>query len=374
MIPLSKPHLGLKELRTIEKVIKSGWLTHGPKNEELEESFAKYIGVKHACSFNSCASALFLAVKALGIKGEVILPSFTFVASANAIETAGAIPIFADINVHDFNLDPESLEDKITPRTEAILAVHIAGRSCDMEKIMKIAEKRKLAVIEDSAEAIGAEYKGKKTGAFGIGCFSFFPTKNMTTGEGGMLTTNDEKIAKFAKTLGAHGISKDTYVRQKTKKPWLRGATLAGYNFRMSNILAAIGVEQLKKLDVMNAQRISHAEYLNKNLRDLKIDVPYSEKNYKHVYQMYIISVNPRLRNRMFKYLIKNGVAATVFSDPAVHLQPYYQRKYSFRRGDLSNAERAAESNIVLPMFPQLTKSELHHIILTIKDFLKRGN
>jgi len=373
MIPLSKPNLGPEELKAAREVLKSGWLAHGPKNEELEEVFAKYIGVKYACTCNSCASALFLAVKALGIKGEVILPSFTFVASANAVETAGAVPVFADINSHNFNLDPVSVEDKITRRTEAIMPVHVAGRPVDMGAIARIAKKHKLAIIEDSAQAIGAEYKGKKTGTFGLGCFSFFPTKNMTTGEGGMITTNDEKIAKLVKTMGAHGISKDTYAREKSKKPWLRAAILAGYNLRMSNILAAIGVEQFKKLDFMNNRRISHAVYLNKNLKELEIDIPYFEKDYRHVYQMYIISVNPKMRDKMFKYLIKNNIAATVFSDPPVHLQPYYRKKYGFKKGDLPKTEQAAKSNIVLPMFPQLAKSDLDRIILVIKKFIKYG-
>jgi perosamine synthetase len=312
-------------------------------------------------------------VKALGIKGEVILPSFTFVASANAVETAGAVPVFADINSHNFNLDPVSVEDKITRRTEAIMPVHVAGRPVDMGAIARSAKKHKLAIIEDSAQAIGAEYKGKKTGTFGLGCFSFFPTKNMTTGEGGMITTNDEKIAKLVKTMGAHGISKDTYAREKSKKPWLRAAILAGYNLRMSNILAAIGVEQFKKLDFMNNRRISHAVYLNKNLKELEIDIPYFENDYRHVYQMYIISVNPKMRDKMFKYLIKNNIAATVFSDPPVHLQPYYRKKYGFKKGDLPKTEQAAKSNIVLPMFPQLAKSDLDRIILVIKKFIKYG-
>jgi len=371
MIPLSKTNLGPEEFKAVEEVLKSGWLAHGPKNEEFEEAFAEYIGVKYAHTFNSCASALFLAVKALDIKGEVILPSFTFAASANAIETAGAKPVFADIDPHNFNLDPESFEDKITSRTEAVMPVHIAGRPCNMDAIMKIARKHKLAVIEDSAEAIGAEYKGRKTGTFGVGCFSFFPTKNITTGEGGMITTNDEKIAKFVKTLGAHGISKDTYARQKTKRPWLRAATMAGYNFRMSNILAAIGSEQLKKIDAMNDQRIGHALYLNENLKGLGVDVPFFEKDYKHVYQMYIINVDTKIRDKMFKYLIESGVAATVFSDPPVHLQPYYQKKYGFKKGSLPNIEKAAKSNIVLPMFPQLTKDDLDKIVATIKNFKK---
>lgn len=374
MIPLSKPNLGPEESAAVKKVLESGWLAHGPKNEELEESFAKYLGVKHARTFNSCASALFLAVKALGIKGEVILPSFTFVASANAIETAGAKPIFADINPRTLNLDPQSLASKITARTEAVMPVHIAGLACDMGAITALAKKHKLAVIEDSAEAIGAEYQGRKTGTFGVGCFSFFPTKNMTTGEGGMIATNDKKIAKIVKTLGAHGISKDTYSRLKSKKPWLRAATLAGYNMRMSNVLAALGVEQLKKLEMMNDQRIAHSAYLTAGLSGLDLALPLAGPTYRHVYQMYIIQVNPKFRDRMLRYLISAGIGATVFADPPVHQQFYYQDKYRMKPGSLPETERAAKSNIVLPMFCQMTRDDLDKIILTINNFFNHGN
>jgi perosamine synthetase len=234
---------------------------------------------------------------------------------------------------------------------------------------MKVARKHALAVIEDSAEAIGAECGGKKTGSFGIGCFSFFPTKNITTGEGGMITTDDQKIAAFAKTLGAHGMSKDTYARQKSEKPWLRAATMAGYNFRMSNVLAAIGVEQMKKLEDMNKKRVRHAEYLTAGLSGLPLVLPQAVAGRSHVYQMYIIQAEPKVRDGLFKHLLSSGVAATVFSDPPVHLQPYYQKKYGGRKRDLPGTDRVSASNIVLPMFPQLSKNDLDAIIAAIRSY-----
>jgi perosamine synthetase len=373
MIPLCIPNTGPEELKAVKKVLDSGWLTEGPKNKEFEENFAKYIGTKYAVSLNSCTSALHLALEALNIKGEVILPSFTFVASANAIIRAGATPVFADIDYNTRNIDPLKIERKITGKTQAIMPVHFGGQSCDMEKILKIAKKYKLAVIEDSAETIGGTFKNKKTGSFGnIGCFSFFPTKNIATGEGGMITTNDKNLAQKIRILSGHGISKTTSQRQKEKKPWFRTAIMAGYNFRMSNILATIGVEQLKKLEKMNTLRRKHVAYLNKYLRKIKqIEIPIEAKNCKHVYQMYTITLkNPAYRDKFVAELKNKGIGASVHFDPPVHLQFFYQKTYKYKKGDFPITEKTSKSIVTLPMYPQLTKKELDYIIKTIREII----
>lgn len=369
-IPLCIPSLDKNELKAVKNVLDSGWLTEGPKNKEFEENFAKYIGVKYAVSLNSCTSALQLALEALDVKGEIILPSFTFVASANAVVKAGATPVFIDINYDTCNIDPSKIEEKITLRTEAIMPVHFGGQSCNMDKIMGIAEKHKLAVIEDSAETIGGTFKNKKTGSFGIGCFSFFPTKNITTGEGGMITTNDEILAQKIRTLAGHGILKTTSQRAKEQKPWFRAATIAGYNFRMSNILAAIGVEQLKKIDKLNNLRRKHAAYLNKHLKSVKsIEIPVEAKNCKHVYQMYTVKLkNPALRDKFVLALRNKGIGASVHFDPPVHLQPFYKNNY--KTNNLPITEKVSKSIVTLPMFPKITKKELDYIIKTIKEIL----
>lgn len=363
-IPLSKVYFDNKEPSVLKEVLNSGWLTHGPKNKEFEEMFAQYIGVKHAITVNSCASALFIAVKALEITGEVILPSFTFAASANAIVTAGAKPIFAEIDYQTGNIDPEDIKRKITKRTQAIMPVHFAGQSCQMDKIMEIAKKYKLYVIEDSAEAIGAEFKGKKTGSFAIGCFSFFPTKNMTTGEGGMITTNNQKLDKKIRTLIGHGISKSTSQRIKTNKPWFRAATLAGYNFRMSNLLAGLGVEQLKKLDKMNQMRRKNATYLNQKLKDI-VEVPFEMKNAKHVYQMYTIKVN-KDRDKLVRKLKEKNIEASVHFDPPVHLHPYYKKNYP--SGKMPVTEKLSKTIITLPMYPLMARKDLDYIVSVLKN------
>lgn len=371
MIPLCIPDIDENEIRAVIEVLKSGWLTHGPKNHELEEMFAEFIGVKHAITMNSCTSALYLTIKALGIRGEVILPSFTFVASANALINAGAKPVFADIEYATCNIDAQSIEEKITENTEAIMVVHFAGQSCDMDPIMEIAQKKGLAVIEDSAETIGGEYKGKKTGSFAVGCFSFFPTKNITTGEGGMLTTDDEKLAEKVRALLGHGISSTTFKREKAERPWFRSASYAGYNFRMSNILAAIGVEQMKKLDLMNQKRREHAAYLNDALKDInEISLPVEIDSRKHVYQMYTIKVENIDRDRFVKELRKKGIYASVHFDPPVHLQPYYMENYLLPDGSLPVTTLVCSRIVTLPMYPGLTQSDLDHIADVIRNCL----
>lgn len=372
IIPLCKSTTGLREINTVKKVLDSGWLTDGPKNIEFEEKFAEYIGVKRAVTLNSGTSALFLALKALDIKGEVILPSFTFVASANAVLTAGATPVFADIDYDTCNIAPQKIAEKITSRTEAIMPVHFAGQSCQMDRIAEMAGKHALALIEDSAETIGGEYKGRKTGSFGIGCFSFFPTKNMTTGEGGMLTTNDARLADKVKTLAGHGIRRGTFKRMNASKPWIREAAMVGYNFRMSNLLAAIGVEQLKKLDGMNAARRRHASYLNKKLRFEGIQTPIESEYAKHVYQMYTVKVAGIDRTMFIKVLKEKGIGASVHFDPPVHLQDYYKKRYGYKRGDFTVTEKVAKSIVTLPMYPRLTKKNLDYMINAIEEVLNK--
>lgn len=370
-VPLGKPYTNAFEKKALLEVLASGWLTHGPKNKEFEKVFADYLGVKYALTVNSCASALFLALLAADIKGEVLVPSFTFVASANAIVNAGAKPVWVDIDYNTGNLDPIDAERKITPKTKAIMPVHYAGQSCRMDKIMVLAKKHHLVVIEDSAEAIGTKYKNKFTGSFGLGCFSFFPTKNITTGEGGMLTTNDQAVYEKAKALSGHGIASSTLEREKINRPWLRAATFSGYNFRMSNLLAAIGVEQMKKLDKMNKLRREHAGYLNKGLKKMtdKIDLPVENKNCYHTYQMYTIKLkDPSKREAFFKGMTDRGIGVSVHFDPPVHLQPYYLKNYPAKKGSLPVTEKVSNSIVTLPMYPGLTRKDLDFIIKAVKE------
>lgn len=366
-IPLARAFITDQELSAVNEVLRSGWLTHGPKNSEFEAQFADYIGVKHAISMNSCTSALFLALVANDIKGEVILPSFTFVASANAVVTAGAMPVFADISLKTYTIDPYSIESFLNDKTEAIMVVHYGGQCCEMDKISEICRKHNLLLIEDSAETIGGMYKGKKSGNWGIGCFSFFPTKNITTGEGGMFTTNNDTLAEKVRAYTGHGIVKSTFERIKTQKPWFRAASYPGYNFRMSNILAAIGVEQMKKIDRMNDKRRERSFQLLDELEDAEgITTPFIDKNSHHVFQMFTIRVESRLRDGLVHYLKEKGIESSVHFDPPVHKHPFYEK---YADTTLMNTEEVSNSILTLPMYPEITREEISYISETLKTW-----
>lgn len=368
MIPLCIPYIGEEEIKAVAEVLQSGWMAHGPKNEELEKDFAKYLGVKHAISLNSCTSALQLAIQASGLKGEIIVPSFTFAASANAILNAGCKPIFVDIDYDTCNIDPSKIEEKITDKTVGIMPVHFAGQSCKMDEILKIAEKYELVVIEDSAEAIGSEYKGQKTGTFGIGCFSFWATKNMTTGEGGMLTTNDYELAERVRELRGHGNPTTTLEREGMKMPWIRDCVVPGYNFRMSNVLAAVGVVQLKKIEKMNELRRRHAKYYDKHLDFEDVDKPVELRMCKHTYQMYTIKVKNTDRDKFVFKLREKGIGASVHFDPPVHHTTFYKKHYN---EVLAVTEKVSKFIVTLPLYPGMSEEDLDKVIFAVEDALK---
>jgi perosamine synthetase len=365
-IPLCIPDIQPEDTDLMMEAVLSGWLAHGRHNQAFEEQFAALVGVKHALSLNSCTAALFLAVAAQGITGEVIMPSFTWVATANATLTAGAHPIFVDIDYATCNINPDAIEAAITPRTEAIMPVHFGGQPAHMSRIMEIAQRHGLAVIEDSAETIGATWEGQQAGSFGVGCFSFYPTKNMTTGEGGMLTVNDDAVYATAKSIHAHGVRSSTYEREKAQQPWLRAATEAGFNYRLSNVLAALGIRQLEKLERMNALRQQHASILSQALarHTDEIDLPALHPSATHVWQMYTLKVHPHInRDAFVLFLREQGIGASVHFAPAVHTQPFYVDKSAMQPHDLSVTNRVVESIVTLPMYPGLQADDLAYMV-----------
>lgn len=371
-IPLCEPALGSAEIDAVEDVIRSGWLAHGEKNDAFEDQFAEYVGVEHAISMNSCTSALQLAIECSNITGEVIVPSFTWVASANAIVTAGAEPVFVDIRSDTRNIEPDRVAEAITPETEAIMPVHYGGQSCDMEPLMNIADENDLVIIEDSAETIGGTYDGRRTGSFGIGCFSFYPTKNITTGEGGMLTTDDDELASRIRASVGHGISDTALDRESADESWYRSASYHGYNFRMSNVHAAMGVEQMKRITELNAARRDHAEYLTTALRSVPyVSPPVERDERRHVYQMYSIRIDDTLdRDAVVKKLNDRGIGASVHFSPPVHRQPAFESG-RFRRHDLSTTEEVADTIATLPMFPGLSRNDCDDIIEAVETVIR---
>lgn len=371
-VPLCVPDITEADVQRVAEVVRSGWLTDGPYNEQLEADFAHYMGVKHAISLNSCTSALHLSVLGLGITGEVITPSFTWASTANAIITAGAHPVFVDIDYATCNVDPAAVAAAVTPNTEAIMVVHYAGQVCDMEAILTIAARHGLAVIEDSAETIGGERHGQKGGTFGsTGCYSFYATKNMTTGEGGMVVTNDSVLAQRITTLASHGIPTSTLERETSHRPWQRAATLPGYNFRMTNFQAALGVGQLHRLDEMNAKRRHIAAWYNKHLNRFdELDLPVEAEGNKHVYQMYTLKIKGINRDDFLIALRQRGVQASVHFDPPVHRQPYYVNLLHDRTPFLPITELVASSIVTLPLFPGMTEGQCEHVVSSIENVI----
>ncbi len=367
-IPLCRPSISEDDIALVTDVLRSGWLAHGDYNHRFEIAFAELLGVSHAISMNSCTSALEVALKVAKIQGEVIVPSMTWVATANAVVTSGACPVFCDVDERTRNVTVETLEQCRTPRTEAVMPVHFGGQPCDMDSIEAFCAKHDLLLIEDSAETLGATWNGKQAGSFGVGCFSFFPTKNITTGEGGMLTCQDAKFAEDARALIAHGIRSTTFAREKVARPWLRAAELAGHNYRMPNPLAALGWSQLQRLEAMNAERVRLALRYNEMLAALNpvLKLPDVVPGATHVYQMYTVQVERALRDRLVNVLRQKGIGASVHFDPPVHLQPAYRE---WHHTSLPVTEKLACELITLPLFPGMNERDQDRVVGAIKGF-----
>ena len=367
-VPLCIPDITNEEVNSVSKVLLGGWLAHGEYNKKFEDLFASTLGVKNAISVNSCTSAIEIALKASGISKEVIIPSMTFVATANAVINSGCTPVFCDVDLSTRNLEASSILEKITPNTEAVIVVHYAGQPCNMDEISNLCHDKKLLLIEDSAQTFGARWNGKQAGSYGIGCFSFFPTKNITTAEGGMFTTNDDNLAEKARALTSHGIVQS----QKKFKPWNREASFTGHNYRMPNPLAAIGYIQLQKIDELNHKRIMLAKYYNERIKekfDSFIKCPYILKNAEHVYQMYTIEVLEAYRDDLVGYLNECGIGASVHYDPPVHMQSLY-KKYIKKDTVLDNTEQLARTLITLPMYPSMTTNQIDYIVESMYKFI----
>jgi dTDP-4-amino-4,6-dideoxygalactose transaminase len=360
MIPIAKPLIGEDEINAVTAVLKSGLIAQGKKVEEFEGAFAKFIGTKYALAVNSGTAALQIALLAHGIKegDEVITSPFTFIASANSILFTGAKPVFADIEEETFNIAPDKIEERITSRTKAIMPVHLYGQPCDMDSIMGIAQEHNLIIIEDACQAHGAEYEGKKTGSFGTGCFSFYATKNMVTGEGGMITTHHNDVAEKARMIRNHG-QRQRYLHE-----------ILGYNYRMTDIAAAIGLCQLEKLEKFNDKRTGNAEFLTEGLTGITGFVPPKVKpNVRHVFHQYTVRITQDFgmsRDELKQKLMDRGVGTEIYYPLPVHKQPLYQNLgYN---DHLPNSEKAVREVLSLPVHPSVTKKDLRNIVLAIKD------
>jgi dTDP-4-amino-4,6-dideoxygalactose transaminase len=356
MIPMAKPLIGEEEKQEVLRVLGSGGLAQGSEVKAFEDGFAAALGVKHAVATANGTTALHLALLANGVGpgDEVITVPFTFIASANAVLYCGATPVFVDIEPDSFNMNPDLIEAAITPRTKAILPVHLYGNPADMPRIMAIAERHGLRVIEDACQAHGATIAGRTVGTFGTGCFSFYPTKNITTAEGGIITTNDDEVADLARMLRAHGMRRRYYHE------------MLGYNFRMTDVHAAIGVAQLPKLEEFTRRRQANAAYLSAHLPADKVGVPVVRPDVEHVFHQYTVRVLPPLeRDAVRAKLAEAGVGSEVYYPLPVHRQQVYRdRGY----GDLCFpvTEETTAQVLSLPVHPALTEQDLAVVVAAV--------
>lgn len=371
-VPFVVPNIELSDKRAIERALKSNLLTDGPILRKFEKAFSKFTGSKYAIGVSNATSALHLSLKSLGIgKGdEVIIPNITFVATANAVLYTGATPVLVDVNNDDINISIKSIEESITKKTKAIIPVHFAGKSCDMFSIQKLAKKYHLEVIEDCAHAIGTKFNKTHVGNFGkTGCFSFYPTKNLTTFEGGMVTTNSKTIALKIRRMRNHGIDKSLKKRFSDGYPWDFDVSELGYNFRLDEIRSSLGLNQLKRLRKMNKLRQDAVRYYEKQLKHIPgiqvLDDPNLKNNSCHLYVIQILENFPLNRNKLFKHLLKHGIRTSV------HYKPL--RKFNFYKSNskvyssLKTSNRLYSKILSLPLFPQITKHELDQVITTLK-------
>ena len=374
MIPITKAIFDETDLALIQEPLKSGWVVQGPFVKDFERRFAEFTASPHAVATSSCTTSLHIAVAALGLEpgDEVLVPAFTWIATANCVEYMGATPVFVDVDLATFNIDPDRIEEKITPRTKGIIPVHLFGLSADMDRIMEIAKRRGLWVLEDAACGFDTWFRGRHVGTFGeFGAFSFHPRKAITTGEGGMITTADAKLDSLCRTLRDHGASRSDLERHQQKYSFLLAEYHhLGYNFRMTDIQGALGVAQMQKASRIMAERRAGAARYDEMLAGLDwLRLPFRHPDYKHGYQSYVCLFQPEeptlaacermfeRRNTIMAAMEAQGVVTRQGTHAAAHLH-YYAEKYGIAPKDYPNAYMAERLTITLPLFAGMTSDE----------------
>lgn len=369
VIPYGKQTIEKDDIQSVVDVLKSDYLTTGPKIAEFEKMVADYVGAKYAVAISNGTSALHAACFAAGIQpgDEVITTPLTFAASSNCVLYCGGTPVFADVDPKTYNIDPEDICRKITDKTKAIIAVHLAGQPCDMDEIHKIAKEHDLLVIEDGAHALGSVYKGKKVGTLSdMTTFSFHPVKPITTGEGGMIVTDNEEFYKKMVLFRGHGITRDENLMTRNDGPWFYQQLDLGYNYRITDIQCALGCSQMKKLDRFLARRKEIVARYNEAFADCEnIVTPYQLPETESGWHLYIVQVKNCDRREIFEALREHGIAVNVHYIP-VYLHPYYQ-EHGYKDVHCRNAEEVYSHIISLPLYPTLTEEQQQYVIETLK-------
>jgi perosamine synthetase len=379
MIPVSQPYITQEDIDGITAVLKSGQLSNGPRQKEFEQRFEQLIGTKHAIAVNSGTSGLHLALRALGIQegDEVITSPFSFIASANCILFEKAKPVFVDIEEDTFNINSSLIPEAITDKTRALLPVHIFGQSCDMESIMKIALMKDLRVVEDACESLGATHHKKKVGTFGdAAVFAFYPNKQMTTGEGGMIVTNNEEVAVACKSMRNQG--RDPGIGQGNgtngANRWLVHHRL-GYNYRMTELSASLGCTQMDKLDFFTKQRKQIIKDYFVQLREIpEIILPKTKEENTHTWFVLPVRVQESIdRDSVVAGLLKRGVQTRNYFAPCIHLQPFYKKQFGFAEGSFPVAEKVSKSIFILPLYVRMTENDINTVIEALKEAIKEA-
>ncbi|KGM27576.1 DegT/DnrJ/EryC1/StrS family aminotransferase [Photorhabdus luminescens] len=379
-LPFALPEIGQSEIDEVIDSLKTGWITTGPKARRFEQDFAQYLGSDvEAISVNSATAGLHLALEAIGIQpgDEVIVPTYTFTATAEVVRYLGAHPVFVDSLPDSLNIDPIAIEKAITAKTKAIMPVHFAGLSCDMDAIIALAKKFNLRIVEDAAHSFPTLYKGKKIGTLDtdVTVFSFYANKTMTTAEGGMLVSRDPDIIKRAKIMRLHGISKDAFDRYQSKIPaWYYEVIEPGYKYNMPDICASIGIHQLQKINIFHKKREEMAKLYDDELKDLPIILPTKPKepNSQHAWHLYTIRLNDEVKISRDDFIIKmaeKNIGCSVHFIP-LHKQPIWKNTYSLNENNFPIAEENFKRIVSIPLYTKMTKEDQIYVIKTIKEIL----
>jgi perosamine synthetase len=371
-IPFFKPEITPSDKKYVLKAMSQRWLTNGPMLKKFESKINTFIGTKFSIGVGNATQALHLSLKSLNIGpgDEVIVPTFTFAATANAVIYCGAKPIFADVDLDTFNINTKSITKKISKKTKAIIPVHYGGQSCDMDEIQKISKLNNLFIIEDCAHALGSKFKNHFCGSIGnVGCFSFYPTKIITSGEGGMVTTNNSSINKRINLLKSHALS-TLPAQREAKAQWKYDVLDLGYNYRLDEIRSALGISQFSRIKKMNNSRKKIAKIYDKSLKNIMgITSPLIKESRNHIYHLYTIIVEDNYhmsRDELFLHLHSKGIGTSVQYYP-LHLMSYYKSKYSFNNSDFSNANYLKDRVLSIPIYPTMTLKEIEYVVNNLK-------